>query len=63
VALRKGEANLPRASVVNVSQLGTIERERLTGLVGRLSARRLAEVLSGIGLVFGLEMPMYGAAN
>jgi mRNA interferase MazF len=62
VALRKGEANLPRASVVNVSQLGTIDRARLTHLVGKLSARRFADVLSGIGLVFGLELPTLGPA-
>ena len=63
VALRKGDANLPRASVVNVSQLGTIDRERLTDLVGKLSARRVADVLSGIGLVFGLDLPKLGPAN
>ena len=55
VRLRKGEANLPRASVVNVSQVRTIDRERLSGPVVRLTARRLAEVLTGVGLVFGLE--------
>jgi mRNA interferase MazF len=61
VALRKGEANLPRSCVVNASQLRTIDRERLTELVGRLSPRRLADVMSGIGLVFGLERPQLSA--
>ncbi len=55
VRLRKREANLPRPSVVNVTQLRTVDRERLTELVGRLSPNRLAEVLSGIALVLGLE--------
>jgi mRNA interferase MazF len=55
VRLRKREANLPRPSVVNVTQLRTVDRERLTELVGRLSPSRLEEVLGGIALVFGLE--------
>ena len=57
VALRKGEANLPQSCVVNVSQLRTVDRESLAELVGRLSPRRLADVLNGVGLVFGLEYP------
>jgi mRNA interferase MazF len=57
VRLRKGEANLPRPSVVNVSQLRTVDRERLTEPLGRLNAARLDEVLSGVGLVLGLEHP------
>jgi PemK-like, MazF-like toxin of type II toxin-antitoxin system len=57
VALRKSEANLPRSCVVNVSQLRTVDRDRLTELVGRLSPRRLAEVMSGVGLVFGARTP------
>ena len=32
----------------------------MTHVVGKLSARRLADVLSRIGLVFGLELPMLG---
>jgi mRNA interferase MazF len=61
VALRKSEANLPRSCVVNVSQLRTVDRDRLTELVGRLSPRRLAEVMSGVGLLFGLEHPQSSA--
>jgi len=57
VRLRKGEANLPRASVVNVTQLRTVDRTRLTEVVGKLSAPRLSEILGGIGLVLGLEYP------
>lgn len=48
VLLRKGEAGLPRPSVVNVSQIATVDRAALNGLVGKLSARRRDEILAGI---------------
>lgn len=48
VTLRKGEAGLPRRSVANVSQLATFDRTMLDGRLGRLSRRRLDEVLSGV---------------
>jgi mRNA interferase MazF len=57
VRLRKGEANLPRSSVVNVTQLRTIDRERLTEKVGQLAPGRVREVLDGLALVFGLDAP------
>lgn len=57
VRLRKGEANLGRASVVNVSQLRTMDRARLTDKIGNLSPERIRQVLGGIALVFGLDDP------
>jgi mRNA interferase MazF len=63
VRLRKGEASLPRPSVVNISQVVTIDRERLGDKIGTLSPSRVREVLQGLGLVFGLELPAtYGMA-
>lgn len=55
VRLRKGEASLSRPSVANVTQLRTIDRDQLTERIGALSPNRIDEILSGIGLVFGLE--------
>ena len=55
VRLRRGEANLPRASIVNVTQLRTVDRERLADRVGALSPERIREVLQGLALVFGLD--------
>ncbi|MBS2017464.1 MAG: type II toxin-antitoxin system PemK/MazF family toxin [Deltaproteobacteria bacterium] len=55
VRLRKGEARLPKASVVNVSQLRTIDRARLVECVGTLTPARLREVLSGLALVLGTD--------
>src|SRR5213083_630164 len=56
VRLRKGEANLPRASVVNVSRVLTIDRTRLTERVGSLGSERLRAVLAGLALLFGIEL-------
>ena len=55
VRLRKGEANLRRASVVNVTQLRTVDRDRLTERVGALPPARVREVLVGLALVLGLD--------
>jgi len=51
VRLRKGEAGLERPSVINVTQLATVDREQLGPRLGQLSSDRLAEVWSGIRLV------------
>ena len=55
VRLRRGEAGLPRPSVVNVSQLRTLDRSRLAEHVGTLGPERIREVLHGLALVFGLD--------
>ena len=55
VRLRKGEAGLPRPSVVNVSSIATIDRGRVRARAGRLSAERFREVWTGVRLV--LEPP------
>lgn len=44
---------LPKASVANVSQLVTLDRDALTERVGRLSASNLELVLVGIDVVLG----------
>ena len=48
VTLRKGEAGLPRRSVANISQLATVDRTLLDGRIGKLSRRRMDEVLRGV---------------
>lgn len=55
VRLRRGEARLPRASVVNVTQLHTVDRRRLGARIGALGPERLGEVLRGVSLAFGLD--------
>jgi mRNA interferase MazF len=55
VRLRKGEANLPRASVVNVTLLRTVDRARIGKPLGALSPARLTEVLHGLAMVLGTD--------
>ena len=55
VRLRKGEANVPRSCVVNVSQLLTVDRARLVRPLGTLSHERLRHVLHGLALLLGTD--------
>jgi len=47
VLLEKGEANLPRQSVVNVPQIFTVNNSQLGGYIGALSPRRVWQILQG----------------
>lgn len=51
VLLEPGEANLPDQSVVNVSQIFTVDKAILTEKVGKLSRQRVRQILVGIALV------------
>lgn len=51
VRLRKGEANLRKASVVNVAQIQTVDRARLGDKIGSLTRTRLREIWRGVLLV------------
>ena len=51
VLLHPGEADLPEQSIVNVSQIVTIDKSQLRGRIGSLSPERVREVLRGIDLV------------
>lgn len=53
VLLTARSTGLERDSVVNVSQLMTLDREQLRERVGRLSERKLAQALDGVCLVIG----------
>jgi mRNA interferase MazF len=55
VRLRKGEANLPRASIVNVTQIRTIDKDRVGDLIGTLGQIRMRQILEGLSLVFGFD--------
>jgi mRNA interferase MazF len=49
--LEPGEAGLPKQSVVNVSQLFTVDKASLGEYIGTLSTKRVAQILEGIQLV------------
>jgi len=45
VLLTEGEANLPKRSVVNVSQIFTVDKSDLVERIGTLSPKRMREIL------------------
>ena len=51
VLLKKGEANLPKDSAVNISQIITVNKTDLVEKIGSLSPGRLNSVLDGVKLV------------
>ena len=52
VLLRKGEANLPKASVVNVSQILTVDKAELAESIGTLSDAAANAVGDGLHMIF-----------
>jgi mRNA interferase MazF len=52
VLLKKGEASLPKASVVNVSQILTVDKAELAELIGKLSSTASQAVRDGLHLLF-----------
>jgi len=53
--LRKGEGNLPRACVVNVTQIQTIDRTFLHQKIGTISQHLLRRVWEGVRLVVEVD--------
>jgi len=51
VLLEKGEANLPKPSVVNVSQIFTVDKTDLVEKIGSLSPQRARQILDGLRLL------------
>jgi mRNA interferase MazF len=51
VRLLKGEGGLPKESVVNVSQVFTVDRQDCTEKIGSLSGQRIREIIDGVRLV------------
>jgi mRNA interferase MazF len=48
VLLDAGEANLPRQSIVVVSQVSSVDKSQLGEYIGSLSAERIQQVLAGM---------------
>lgn len=51
VILNKGEANLPKKSVVNISQLFTVNKHDLAEKIGTLTKNKMDHILNGIRLI------------
>jgi len=51
VLLKKGEANLKKDSVVNITQLVTVDKNDLLDKIGTLPSARVREIVDGIRLL------------
>ncbi|MFZ5953301.1 MAG: type II toxin-antitoxin system PemK/MazF family toxin [Candidatus Rifleibacteriota bacterium] len=49
--LKKGEADLAKPSVVNVSQIYTVNKEELSIKIGKLSKTRVNQIIRGLHLL------------
>jgi mRNA interferase MazF len=51
VLLRKGEGNLTKDSVVNISQIVTVDKADLVERIGSLSRTKIADIIEGVKLL------------
>jgi mRNA interferase MazF len=51
VVLKRGEAGLRKRSVVNISQIVTVDKSQLVEKIGSVSSKRIREILDGIELL------------
>jgi mRNA interferase MazF len=51
VLFNKGEANLPKKSVINISQIFTVNKSDLSEKIGTLTRERFSQVYEGIKLL------------
>jgi len=57
VLLEAGEANLPRQSIVVVSQVSTVEKAQLGEYIGSLSKERINQILAGMRFLQRMSEP------
>jgi mRNA interferase MazF len=54
VVLKKGEANIPKKCVINVTQIKSVDKKSIKEKIGTLSKQRIDEVHEGLKLVMSL---------
>ena len=54
VILKKGEANLPKKCVVNVTQIKSVDKKSIKEKIGTLPESRMAKVYEGMKLVMSI---------
>lgn len=54
IALQKGEANMPMKSVINVTQIKSVDKKSLREKIGTLSKEKMSEVYNGIKLAMNI---------
>lgn len=57
VLLNSREADLPRRSVVNISQIVTLDKQVFIERIGTLSSKRMQEIISGLRLLLEPREP------
>jgi len=57
ISLKKGEANLPKKSVINSSQVFTVNKSDLIEKIGSLSRQRIFQMVEGIRLLIEPREP------
>ncbi len=57
VLLRKGEGNLPKDSVVNITQVVTVDESDLVEKIGSLSPKRITQIVEGVKLLLEPREP------
>ena len=55
VILRKGEANLPKKCVINITQIKSVDKTSIIEKIGTLSKKRMDEVHEGLKLVLSIS--------
>ena len=60
VLLEAGEGNLPKPSVIVVSQISTVKKAELGEYIGTLSRQRVSQIIDGIGFQ---QVAFFGRAN
>ncbi len=59
VSLHKGEANLPKPSVINMTQIKTVDKRSLREKIGTLSKDRMTQVHKGMKLIMDLPGSLF----
>jgi mRNA interferase MazF len=54
VVLKKGEANVPKKCVINVTQIKSVDKKSIKEKIGTLPKKRIDEVHEGLKLVMNL---------
>ncbi len=57
VLLRKGEGDLPKDSVVNITQIVTVDKSDLVERIGSLPSARISQIIDGVKLLLGPREP------
>lgn len=60
VSLRKGEGNLKKECVINISQVITVDKSDLEEKIGTLSRERIRQLVDGIKLLVEPRDPVEG---